>query len=151
LDALLDAASAEQARGDVVGKLLVAAAAGLTSAILVGWGREPGAGRAALVAALASLDLAAVSHGGNHVAPAALLTSRPPVLKGLPPHAEHVRVQVMTQGLPWLREHLRRGPAGWGLEERWALGHQELLAPPVGCRWRLDGAFDGDFTGLMPR
>lgn len=96
-------------------------------------------------------DLGFASRNINSMAPAELLLSRPPLLEPLGPRHDHVRLLVRI-GKPTdkLGESITVA-RGWPFIWRLAQGYQEILPAPMGARWRLDGSFDGNMTGLTPR
>ncbi len=103
------------------------------------------AGGAALV--LASLIVP--GREVNAAAPRELLRSRPPALASIP---EGSRVYVdQHRPLTWYTERVVRSPPGWDWYWACALGHAQMLWPPLESRWRLLGSYEGDFTGLSPR
>jgi hypothetical protein len=123
------------------------AAFGLLLAFRAGRERPPVAATL-LLATLGALDLVAVGRTVNPLAPAELVTHRPPLVDRLAPHAEATRVH--TQTLPGCGR-LTGGQDGWEPSWRAALASVDSLRPPSGVRWGLFGSFDGQFTGLEPR
>ena len=130
------------------------AAAGVTlgvTAALAWWRatREEATRRAQLaLAAFVVLDLGLAGRYANRLAPAELMTHRPPFADQIEPGA---RIQVIAPPNRSLRQQLVRGPEGWAPEWSWALGGIDLMIPPMGARWGLRGGYDGDYTGLAPR
>ena len=103
---------------------------------------------ALLVTLVAAWDLTAAGRPVNPLAPAVLLTHRPPLLEALLPAAQRTRLLSLGRSGRDLNRELVRGPAGWEPEWRWALGLQEMIEAPLGARWGLRGSYDADFTGL---
>ncbi|HJS58321.1 MAG TPA: YfhO family protein [Vicinamibacteria bacterium] len=111
----------------------------------------PGVRRGAAVArgALVVLALGDVALAGRRVntaAPAELLTSRPQVAQ-LVPEGSRLYVSLAHKD-EWLK--LDRKPQGWDSSWAMALGWLQLVLPPTGARFGLNGSYDGDFTGLAP-
>jgi hypothetical protein len=140
--------AASWVRGELWTAACVAAATG--GLLLLEPRRRPPWPAAALVL-LCVGDLALAGRGVNTFAPRELLTRRPPVLKAVDPSLSTPRFFVKGETLRWLARHLTRGPAGWRVEWRRALGDIEMLRPPIGARFGISGSFDGDFTGMAPR
>jgi hypothetical protein len=139
--ALVNGVSAKLAQAGAVAALVAVAA----------WllGRARGRERGALVAAvtvLLLLDVGSVGSRANPLAPAGLMTHRPPLLEEVPGGS---RVWVSMVHPPgWLESQVIRGPASWQWQWWWARGLEDLLWPPAAARWGLRGSYDGDFTGL---
>jgi hypothetical protein len=152
LDFLLARPAADRGAEQALFRLGVAAAGGAVTALLLLWRRAHEGHRqwtAAAVAAVAIADLCAVAQKTNLYGPRELVESRPAVLDHLEPPLEHKRVQfspMVEQGTVERFAAVAGSDAQW----IWARGQLESLAPPTGARWRLAGAFDGDFTGLTP-
>jgi hypothetical protein len=119
--------------------------------VLVAWraSREH-APRAATVLLLAvgGVDLVAVGRTVNPLAPPELALHRPALADALAPGAGRFRVFFASR--PDCGRVLG-GPAGWDAAARGAFAAVEVLKPPSGVRWGLDGSFDGQFTALEPR
>ncbi len=126
---------------------LAAAAAGL---LLVG-PRRGAAWPAVALAVLCIGDLVLAGRPVNPLAPRELLTHRPAVLEAVDPSLPTPRIFVKGDTLGWLASQLTRGPAGWRVDWRRALGDIEMLRPPIGARFGISGSYDGDFTGMAPR
>ncbi len=107
------------------------------------------AGRAAtaVLLVLGAVDLVAVGHGINPLAPRELMEHRPAVVDALPDGEPrlHAAAEDPACLVPGTR------PAGW--DRRWiaALAVHDTLRPPSGARWGLRGSYDGEFTGLGSR
>jgi hypothetical protein len=95
-------------------------------------------------------DLLVHAPSVNSFGPAELLRHRPPVADAVRAHAGGRRLYVVPTPASALFTAMPWGPAGWRPEWRWALGLQEMLMPPAGARWGIDGSYDGDLTGLAP-
>ena len=111
--------------------------------------RGTSTGLVTAVLSLGVVDAFTAARSAVRLAPAALLSHRPPVLDAFPRPGQH-RVFVFQYPLDWLNGQFTRPPAGWNPEWAWALGHGERLAPPIPTRWGISSSFDGDFTGLAP-
>jgi hypothetical protein len=107
--------------------------------------RGAAAVRVALVA-LALFDLALAGRRVNAAAPAELLTARPQVTQWVP-EGSRLYVSLARQD-EWLK--LSRTPRAWEPNWAMALGWLQLVLPPTGARYGLEGSYDGDFTGLAP-
>lgn len=116
--------------------------------LLRAWRPEWSRLSAAAATLVAAADLASAARPVNPLAPALLMTHRPPLLEVLLPDAQHTRLLSTGADVTRLNQDLTRGPAGWEPEWRWTLGLQEMIPPPSGTRWNLRGSYDGDFTGL---
>jgi hypothetical protein len=103
---------------------------------------------ALLAVVLVALDLTAAARPVNPVAPAALLTHRPPLLDQLSSGDPDVRLLSTGGSMEQLNRDLAYGPRGWDPAWSWALGGQEMIQFPLGTRWNLRGSYDGDITGL---
>ena len=68
----------------------------------------------------------------NPLAPAPLMTHRPPLLDGPALRALHTRLLSAGADVARLNRDLTRGPAGWEPEWRWTLGLQEMIASALG-------------------
>jgi hypothetical protein len=110
-------------------------------------GVRPGAvvARTALVV-LALTDLTLTGRRVNTAAPAELITARPDVAQ-LVPEGSRLYVSLAHKD-EWLK--LDRKPPGWEPSWAMALGWLQLVLPPTGARFGLEGSYDGDFTGLGP-
>ena len=102
-------------------------------------------------ALLVLVDLLVMGRGINPLAPEALMTHRPPLLDDLRAASGPHRLYVAPSSVESARRQFQAGPRGWTPESRWALGSLEMLRPPTGARFGLDGSYHGDWTGLMPR
>lgn len=142
------AAVADWCRGPVAAALLQSAAWLLAAAVLLALGARPAA-RPAAVLALGLLALADTGRGAREalsLAPRALASYRPAWTAAEPLRTRlHVRQPARAEA-----GGLTAPPPGWSPDWWWALGMQDLLAPPIGGRWGLDGSFDGDPVGLAP-
>jgi hypothetical protein len=108
------------------------------------WARPTAA--AALL--LTALDLTAAARPVNPLAPAALLTHRPPLAGPILADAGRSRLLTVSGVEKLLNGDLTRGPAGWEQEWKWTLGLQEMIWAPGGSRWGIRGSYDKDFTGI---
>ncbi len=128
----------------------LALAAGILVARTLGPLPRRGLTTAALLAVAADLFLAARSL--NPLAPPELMRHPPALLQAIAPRADGFPTRVLARAgdTRALNQRVVRGPVGWDREWSWALGLQDHLAPPMGARWGLGGAYDGDFTGLAP-
>jgi len=100
------------------------------------------------MAAVTLVELCAIDQKANLYAPRELLEARPAILSRLEPPVDHKRVQsspLMSRSM-----YDRLIGARWDRDQSWALATQQSLVAPNGARWRLAGAFDGDFIGLTP-
>lgn len=140
------AAFAEWARVQASAALLQGAAWLLAATALLGLAARPAA-RPAAVLALALLALADTGREAREalsLAPRALASYRPAWTAAEAPGTRlHVRQPAGAEAAG-----LRPPPPGWSPDWWWTLGVQDLLAPPIGGRWGLDGSFDGDPVGL---
>jgi hypothetical protein len=102
--------------------------------------------------AVVAADLVAGARGLNPLAPPALMAHRPALLPMISARGDGFPTRVLSRidDLAALNRRVARGPAGWDREWSWALGLVDHLSAPVGARWGLGGAYDGDFTGLAP-
>jgi hypothetical protein len=117
----------------------------LARAVWPEWARPS----ALLAVGLMALDLTSAARPVNPMAPATLLTHRPPLLEPLSAGAADVRLLSTGGNQQRLNQDLAYGPAGWEPAWRWTLGSQELMTSPIGTRWNLRGSYDGDVTGLV--
>jgi hypothetical protein len=136
-------------------RLLIAAGTAAATAALVLVRRATLRPPIALTAVLGALligDLLWAGRRINPVAPVELLHSRPLVLQGLGPKLDHVRVWVQYRmTLDAIGREVQPDGRGWPFEWQFLRGYQDMMPPPIAARWRLDGSFDGNFTGLTPR
>ncbi|MFN8095519.1 MAG: YfhO family protein [Vicinamibacteria bacterium] len=124
---------------------LTALTAGAAGALYLIGGRASPRFAPAAAAALMLLDCGlAAGHGLNLTAPA-ITAFRPDWIARLPPRT---RLQARS---PRAREdRLTEAPAGVSRSDWFTLGVLQQALPPMGARWGLDSAFDGDFFGLKP-
>lgn len=119
--------------------------------------REP-SWRAAALAALALLDLAAAHHDLNPTAPVALYTHVPAAVaaardsNGGRLHVEDyfepgASRRFLGRDAPY---RLERAPVGWDLRAAQALALRETLFPPTASAWGVEGSFERDVPGLEP-
>lgn len=122
--------------------------ASLATLCLVWRARAAKALPTAVLVTLVAADIVSAGRAVNDLAPRALLSSRPPVLRliGDPPDAH--RLYTVPVSPVWLNRALVRGPAGWKQSWSWALGLQESLQPPIAARWGFRGSYEADYTGL---
>jgi hypothetical protein len=152
LDSWLARPAAEGGAAPAPFRLGVAAAGAIVTTLLVLWRRSRDDHRrwsAAAMAAVAIMDLCAAAHQNHLYGPKALIDSPPAVLDHIERPIEHRRVQFSPFTVPEMVDGFA-AKAGWDVHWVWMRGALETLAPPSGARWRLAGAFDGDFTGLTP-
>jgi hypothetical protein len=94
--------------------------------------------------ALVLVDLVSAGMGVNRLAPAALVSYRPPIADRLSEEGARIYVAMW----PLECSELARGPQGWEVSWVRSLGSQQAILPPVGVRWGIYGSYDGEFTGL---
>jgi hypothetical protein len=123
---------------------------GLTALLVLlrAWRAEWSRISALLAVVLVALDLTAAARPVNPMAPAELLTHRPPLLDWLSPGAPEARLLSTGANVEQLNRDLAFGPRGWEPAWSWALGSQELIGSPLGTRWNLRGSYDGDVAGV---
>lgn len=135
-------------------RLCLAAALVIGGALLMRWGRGAGTGARWARAGLLTLvvaDLAMAGRRANPLAPPALGTHGPAVLRELARFPAEPRIYVWGgASLDELRSQMRAGLGREPTEVEWALGYLDRLKPPTGARWGISGSYDGDFTGLAP-
>ena len=104
---------------------------------------------AAILVAVVLGDLVRVGRNVNSLAPPELLRYRPRLVAEMSALGHEPRIYVVTGPDRWRRESIRY-PADW--QPLWGSVHgaHDLLQPPLGGRWRVQGSYDGDFTGLAP-
>jgi hypothetical protein len=132
---------------------LLGRASALTAAAALAWAWRARSARplpVAVLAVLATADLATAARGVNDLGPPELAAARPPALALLGEPFEARRLYTPSLPPASLNRALVRGPAGWDPAWSWALGLQETLAPPTGARWGLRGSYEADLTGLAP-
>jgi hypothetical protein len=132
-------------------RLVRTAALAVVLAAALAWrarGERASRAATALLLAAGGLDLVAVGRTVNPLAPAALAFHRPSLADALAPEAGRFRVFFASR--PGCGRVVG-GPTGWDAASRGALAAVEVLKPPSGVRWGLDGSFDGQFTALEPR
>jgi hypothetical protein len=133
--------------------VLAALSAGAT---LRGRGAGVGLAPAAVAAVVAVADLVLYHRSVNAVAPPALYTHRPEVLRHLgTPAAARVyaydySVRATADTPVRAAPRLARAPEGWALGPATALAQQLALTPVAGGRWGLRGSFEVDYTGMFP-
>ena len=152
LDGLLAQPAAHGGAGPAPFRLGITAAGAALTALLLLLRTSREAGRrwtGAAIGAVALVDLCAIAQKTNLYAPRELLETRPAVLSHLEPPVDHRRVQS-SPSMPRSAFDRFVGAPGWDLHQSWAFAAQQSLIAPNGARWRLAGAFDGDFTGLTP-
>jgi hypothetical protein len=98
---------------------------------------------------LGAADLVFVGQGLLSLAPRELVEHRPGVVERLEPERGLGHVQFMPPDPECAR--VVGGPPGWEYPWRAALAAVDALTPPTGVRFGIEGAFDGQFTGLEPR
>lgn len=153
LGSFLRSAEAPEAVATAVFRLRGTATLALSTALLLGiriWRARPQPWSVVLLAGLAVTDVVGQAGTVNVLAPADLLAWKPPVVTALGPSPEHHRLYGESYSLRWLSQHFTPRP-GQNPFTRWTLGAIDLVSAPAGCRWGLDGSYDGDFTGLTPR
>jgi hypothetical protein len=104
-----------------------------------------------LVAAFLAVVLGNLAWAGrdvNPVAPPELMKYRPPILDAVSSPGREPRVYVLPEPMAWFQRNFVANPAGWRPEWGWVLGSIDLLWPPIPGRWRVQGSYDGDFSGL---
>ncbi len=158
---LLDPAQAGRAvvLPQVLPRLLVPSALAVAVLGLV-WahsrGRLSGTRVAVATSLLAALDLAAYHRSASPVAPKALFSARPEILKALREADVH-RVYVYDYTVPARGDHgleagtayrLARMPEGWPIGAASALAMQMYLAPEAAGRFALSQAYSVDYRGL---
>ena len=153
LAALFDPAAGRAAGEAAAARLAGSGLALALGAAAIAW--RGGEGRPRVVSAvlalalgLAGLDLVLAGRSITPLAPPGLTGYRPALVAGLRPLAGTSRVQFLSRQPECSR--VVSGPPGWDPAASGALAALEVLRPPAGARWGLDGAFDGEFTGLEP-
>ena len=138
-------------------RLLLATLLSGALVLLALWPGIRGGLRAAAAGALLLLDLGATHASLHPVAPLAMFTHRPEVLKALPLDRK-ARVYVYdystraksSQAAPQSLFRLQPTPRGWTPLQFLTMAALDYLTPPVGGRWGLLGSYDLDLLGLQP-
>ncbi len=142
-----DAAAHVAFRVSGVAWMSVAIAAALA---VRGFGSRSTEWAAVAVVALLAANLAGIARTVFLLAPRALLERRPALADVIAQGTGGHRVYSVRYPLDWMRAHLKDAP-GVDPEWTWFLGNQERLTPPSGARWGIEGSYDPDFTGLVPK
>jgi Bacterial membrane protein YfhO len=157
LDSTLGPDLLAEATGVATTRLCIAGAWVLAVGLLFlrrGQRAEPEGWSTLLLSVVVLVDLLSAGYAVNAIAPAELLSWRPRVLDRIDRPLDQKRVQAFgfdpADGA-WARTHATQGPAGWEPQWTFSFGEYESLMAPSAARWRLAGAFDGDFTGMTPR